>query len=81
VSTIQVSILGDTLVEKNESFLLRLRDPLNASFTRSSALGIIINHDSPSNRLPATSGVRESKLLIPSLRPPDVFVGDLNSSN
>jgi len=45
VQLITVSVLGDQQVEPNESFLVRLSDPVNGFLLRSEATGTILNDD------------------------------------
>ncbi|MEY2409022.1 MAG: large repetitive protein, partial [Verrucomicrobiota bacterium] len=63
--TILVPVLGDTLDEPNETFLVRLRDPLNATFARRDGIGTIIDDDAPE--------IRVSN--------PDVVEGDTRETN
>ncbi|HFD86416.1 MAG TPA: DUF1566 domain-containing protein [Gammaproteobacteria bacterium] len=44
--TIQISVIGDTQVELNESFMIKLSNPVGAVLSRSSAFGTILNDDS-----------------------------------
>jgi len=78
VSTIQVPIVGDTLWEKNETFLLRLRNPVNGAFNRSAALGIILNDDSLGSALPGSSAQSRSQFVMSSLIPSDVLGNTFN---
>ena len=43
--TINVHVKGDTAVEQNEIFTIRLSDPVNATLARASAVGTIQNDD------------------------------------
>lgn len=45
VTTLNVLVRGDTQVEPNENFLVRLRNPVNGVFARSAAVGTILNDD------------------------------------
>jgi len=45
VTTLNVPVTGDTQVEPEENFLVRLRNPVNGVFARSAALGVILNDD------------------------------------
>jgi hypothetical protein len=47
--TISVAILGDTLSEPNEVFLLELSNPTNATIANSVAVGTILDNDHPPN--------------------------------
>jgi hypothetical protein len=44
--TVSVSVLGDTTYEANETFLFNLSSPVNATLSRSQAVGTIVNDDS-----------------------------------
>ncbi|WP_205666092.1 Calx-beta domain-containing protein [Aquabacter cavernae] len=57
VKTVQVPVVGDTVVELNESFTLNLSSPVNATVTDGSAVGTILNDDQDSapGTLPAIS--------------------------
>lgn len=43
--TISIPINSDTIVEPNETFLVRLRNPTNATMARDRAVGTIVNDD------------------------------------
>ncbi|WP_203073610.1 Calx-beta domain-containing protein [Falsiroseomonas ponticola] len=45
--TIRIAITGDTVVEADESFLLRLTNPVRAAYTDAEATGTIVNNDLP----------------------------------
>ncbi|SFK40113.1 cellulase family glycosylhydrolase [Falsiroseomonas stagni] len=45
--TIRITINGDTQVEADESFLLRLTNPVRAAYSDAEATGTIINNDLP----------------------------------
>lgn len=45
MKTIVVQVLGDTQVEKNETFVVRLSSPTNATLTQDRAVGTITNDD------------------------------------
>ncbi len=45
--TIGITIIGDTRVEADESFLLRLTNPVRAAYADAEATGTIINNDLP----------------------------------
>ncbi|MCC8429963.1 cellulose binding domain-containing protein [Reyranella aquatilis] len=55
--TVSVDILGDTLVETNETFLLSLSSPTGATIARGQATGTIVNDDidTQPDALPALS--------------------------
>jgi len=62
LQTIQVTVIGDTILENNETFSLRLRDPINATFTRSAAIGTIINDDTPPRITISDTSVTEGNM-------------------
>lgn len=43
--TIAVAVIGNTLVEPNKTFFVNLSNPINATLSRSQAVGTIINDD------------------------------------
>lgn len=43
--TVEVTVLGDRVVETNETFSLNLSSPINAMITRASAVATIVNDD------------------------------------
>jgi Glycosyl hydrolase family 9/Cellulose binding domain/Calx-beta domain len=43
--TISVSVTGETLIESNETFLVKLSSPTNAAIAKSQGTGTIINND------------------------------------
>ncbi len=47
-ATVVVRIVGDTEVEADETFLLKLSNPVNATLAASEAIGTILNDDMPS---------------------------------
>jgi hypothetical protein len=55
VQTIAVPIVGDTLDEPDETFFVNLANPLNATISRSRAMGTIINDDIPTVQFSASS--------------------------
>ncbi|MCW1966921.1 MAG: hypothetical protein KIH69_002220, partial [Anaerolineae bacterium] len=68
---IVVQIIGDTAVEANETFILSLSAPINATLDAASATGMIINDDvSPSPPAPPAPSPSEPP-APPAAPPPD----------
>jgi aryl-phospho-beta-D-glucosidase BglC (GH1 family) len=57
--TVSVPILGDTLVEGDETFRVLLSNPTNASLATAQALGTIVDDDRPPAGTPVTFAVRD----------------------
>jgi hypothetical protein len=51
--TIVVQVVGDTVLEPDESFVVRLSDPVGATLSNDTATGVIVNDDTAS---PVTGG-------------------------
>jgi hypothetical protein len=45
--TVSVPVIGDAVIESNETFTLNLTNPVNATLANTSAVGTITNDDSP----------------------------------
>jgi hypothetical protein len=50
--TVSVTVVGDTLVEGNETYFLNLTGPANATLADAQAVGTIVDDDTVSNRPP-----------------------------
>jgi hypothetical protein len=51
--TITVAVIGDTINEPNETFFVNLNTPTNATLSRSTGVGTILNDDTPTLRFTA----------------------------
>jgi len=51
LNTIQVAVTGDTFVEANETFLVNLSAPVNATLNKSVGVGTIVNDDGPPRQI------------------------------
>jgi len=58
--TVSVPVLGDTVVEPNETFYVKLSGATNAGYARSQATGTIVNDDAPA----ATVSIRISDARV-----------------
>lgn len=59
LKTIAVPILGDTLVEPNEAFVVRLSNAVNATLGTAQATGTILDDDAPDSAIAVTYTVRD----------------------
>ena len=55
--TVSVPILGDTILESNESFLLLLSSPVNAVISDGSAIGTITNDEAAPSNVPVLNSL------------------------
>jgi hypothetical protein len=51
-NTLTVPIIGDTMVETDETFAVNLSTPVNATIADAQAIGTIVNDDSPPSSVP-----------------------------
>ncbi|MDD1460077.1 hypothetical protein MEO39_08225, partial [Dolichospermum sp. ST_sed2] len=62
--TITVPIIGDTAVEANETFLVNLSNPTNATIADSQGLGTITNDDTTTNAPLTLTGDANNNILV-----------------